>query len=490
MSRLKNSRVAAAIVSFNHKASVLRLLANLEALDIPVSITENASSDGTLEAIKGQFSNTVILESRHNLGGTGGFNCAVLSALAYNSEYIILLDDDAMPKGKCIEMLADFLDQHREYVLAAPSIYISSRPSTLQETGGGVHFAKRLTVEAWNRFAVTPNLLDILDIDYASACCLMVRADAIRQVGVMDWNYFIFSDDVDWCLRLTQNNQKAACVTAARAEHDFPWAKPFSPVRLYYFQRNGLYMISKLRKGTNSSRSLFFALFRIIRDMVLSLISGDHEIFLTLKAAATHSFLKQYGQWKSPISFGENRQILGSAWFDMNRISSVLIDITIEDWAEEMVQAARTLTNKPLQIDILCDWNRVAFFEQKNIFSNIIPRRHGILNFARTFLKLRKRRYDLVITDAFMFPRRVTSHAGKVASIFHNNKLYSAPCRPWQVLATSFIGPALAIFVTALTMFRFLKRPAPGTPPPEAAPILEQLGYDPGKGQPWAKLKP
>lgn len=480
----KKPSVAAAIVSFNHKPQVVKLLAELDALGVPASVTENASSDGTLNAIQGKFSRVTILESRHNLGGTGGFNCAVLSALSLGTDYILLLDDDAMPKGDCIKVLADFLDQNKEYVFASPSIHISSRPFVLQETGGRVHFSKRLPVEAWNRFAVNPKLPDIIDIDYASACCLMVRSEAIRKTGVMDWNYFIFSDDVDWCLRLTRAGRKGACVTTARADHDFPWAKPFSPARLYYFQRNGLYMISKLRKGANNSVSLFFALFRIIRDLIHSRISGDHEIFFTLKAAVTHSFARQYGKWRNPVSFGTNRQVFDSVWFNRNRVSSVLIDITIEDWAENVVETVRAGTNKPLQIDILCDWNRVEIFKQKHIFSKVIPRRHGIFPYARAFFQLRKLGYDLVITDAFMFPRRVTSHSGKRACIFHDNKLYSAPCRPWQVLVFSFLGPVLAIGMTVLTLFHFLKRPTQGMPPPEAAPILEQLGYDPEKGQP------
>jgi GT2 family glycosyltransferase len=161
----QHPRVAAAIVSFNHKHAVVRLLQRLEKLNIPAFLTENASSDGTLEAIQGRFPNLTILESQHNLGGTGGFNCALLAALAANSDYIVMLDDDLLPDEACIDQLADFLDAHHAYAFAAPAIYIAARPDTLQETGGGVDFSKRQPVVAWNRFEKGKKLPPILDID-------------------------------------------------------------------------------------------------------------------------------------------------------------------------------------------------------------------------------------------------------------------------------------------------------------------------------------
>src|SRR4030095_6120084 len=163
----------------------------------------------------------------------------ILAALSAGSDYILLIDDDALPLDDCVDRLANFLDQNPDYVFAAPAVYMSSAPDTLQEAGGGVDFDRYHPIEAWYRFHVRPQLPPHIDIDYASACCLMVRSEAILRLGVMDWSYFIFSDDVDWCLRLRRAfAKKAVCVTRAKVLHDFPWAKPFAPMRLYFFQRN------------------------------------------------------------------------------------------------------------------------------------------------------------------------------------------------------------------------------------------------------------
>jgi GT2 family glycosyltransferase len=308
-------------VTYNHKAPLLTLLDFLASRDIPTFLTENACADGTREAVRGRFTNVSMLESPANLGGCGGFNCAVLAALSAGTDYILLIDDDALPLDDCIEQLADFLDAHRDYVFAAPAVYMTSRPDTLQEAGGAVDFAKPCPVEAWYRFHVRPQLPAHLDIDYASACCLMVRTEAIMRLGVMDWNYFIFYDDVDWSLRLRRAFQKkAACVTTARVVHDFPWAKPFAPMRLYFLRRNGLYLLSRLREGNASQRVVRSTVLQILRPWFYCRLIGDREWAQTLRDAFVDAWHGRYGKWRAPVQFARGRKKLDVEFFRQHGI--------------------------------------------------------------------------------------------------------------------------------------------------------------------------
>lgn len=489
MSDIYRPKVTAAIVTFNKRDAVIRLLERLDALGIPAFVTENASSDGTADALSGRFSNVSVLKSDHNLGGTGGFNCALLAALSTGSDYIVLLDDDVLPDEGCIDTLAAFLDDRPEYAFAAPAIYISSSPDTVQETGGGVDFSRLMPVEAWNRFRVDPELADVIDIDYASACCLMVRAEAIRKIGVMDWNYFIFSDDVDWSLRLGRSAGKAACVTTARAVHDFPWAKPFSPMRLYFFQRNGLYMISKLRNGRKSFISLFSALVKMLKDLINSRATGDREIFNTLKAAFIDSFSGKMGKWENPVSFGTGRKVLDRLWFEEQDIRRILVDITIEDVDEEILSAlsAVGVTEK---VEILCDPHRTGIYESRGLFSRVFGRRPGRLGLLRTFLAMRRNRYDLVITDTVMSPRRPTAMAGRFCACYHGGRLFSADRRPFAAALSFLVAPFVAALVSLFIIPRYTRPSRPGRPSPDAKALLKQIHVDPALGQPWARTLP
>jgi GT2 family glycosyltransferase/glycosyltransferase involved in cell wall biosynthesis len=482
--------VAVAVVSYNHRDALVQLLKFLDGKGIPTFVTENASTDGTREAIRGRFAHVTVLESPANLGGTGGFNCAVLAALDAGSDYLLLVDDDALPEGDCIERLATFLDDHHDYAFAAPAIYITGTEGVLQEAGGGVDFARPMAVQAWHRFRVEPRLPACLEVDYASACCLMVRADDIRAVGVMDWNFFIFSDDVDLSLRLRRSlGKRGACVTGARASHDFPWTKPFSPMRLYYFARNGLYLTSRHAEGESRTRALRWALRRHLRRMAYAAAIGDREVALTLWRALRDSWTGRYGRWRDPVAFPQGRAVVDTDYLRRHRIVRVLVDITVEDIDRDVLAALREAGGEALSVDVLCDLHRVDVYREKGLFAQVRGRAQGLRGPLRDWWRVYRGGYDLVVTDAGMEPRRPSGAAARRAAFFHAGTLYEA--RAARLLAPlAHMGAfGFAVLASALLHRRFLKAPEPGKPSPEAAAVLESLGYDGAVGQPWARSR-
>lgn len=483
-------RVAAAIVTYNKREAVLALLARLREARVPAFVTANACSDGTADAIRRDFPEVSVLESRHNLGGTGGFNCATLAALSTGAPYIVLIDDDAMPAPDCLARLADHLDAHPDCVLAAPAVYISSRPDTLQETGGGVAFARDVPVEAWNRFQVNPALPEHLEIDYASACLLMVRSAAVTQLGVMDWNYFIFSDDVDWCLRLRRKFGRAVCVTSAKAWHDFPWAKPFAPARLYYFHRNGLYMLSRLRMRDPWLVSVRRSLLRLFRAWITAAATGDAEIATTLAAAYRDARDRRYGEWKQPVKFPGERRRLDRATCEQRRVRRVLMNLRIEDFDRDALAAVRRCAGESVCVDGLVDPPRVEVYRQKGLYAEVLARRHGRIGLLLQFFRLWFRRYDLVVTDAFMEPRGTNDMAGRASALFHAGELWEAPHRPLRTLLALATAHTTAAGLAWLSCWRFLRPPPDGVPPEEARELLTRIGVDPRVGQPWARAWP
>lgn len=483
----KVPKVAAAIVTYNHRDPVLKLLATLEDQKIPTFITENNGIDGSIDAIKSQFPDVSLLASPVNLGGCGGFNCAALAALSSGCEYLIFIDDDAFPEQNCISQLVTFLDTHPDYIFAAPAIYISSKPDTLQEAGGGVNFDSSNPIEAWYRFHVNPSLDPFIDIDYASACCLMVRAEALRTMGVMDWAYFIFSDDVDLCIRLRQHfNKKGACVTLAKANHDFPWAKPFAPMRLYFFQRNGLRLIVNNRQR-GQFKALFIALMRLYRRIFYSFFTGDYEIRQTLVDALRDAWRGKFGNWDSWITFAECRKTVNASFFVQNKIKHILIDISIEDFEAPLIESLERL-NASLSIDILCDENRVNQHMENVQYKNVFARKPGFIRTLGILPIILQQRYDMVITDATMEARRPSSMCAKHAAIYHNNNLYFATSRPYISAVAHLLSLPVGVLGACLAINHFRKPFPAGKPPEEAASLLKRIGVDPKIGQPYARL--
>lgn len=480
--------VAAAIVTYNHLDAVLKLLASLQKQDIPTFITENNGADNAADVIKTQFPEVSLLASQSNLGGCGGFNCASLAALSSGCKYLLLIDDDAYPEADCIEQLSNFLDNHPDYIFAAPAIYISSAPDTLQEAGGGVDFNRANPIQAWHRFQVKPKLDSIIEIDYASACCLMIRGDALRESGVMDWAYFIFSDDVDLCIRLRQRYQaKGACITTARALHDFPWAKPFAPMRLYFFQRNGLRLICNHRQP-GQLKVLLIALMRLHKRLFYSFMIADDEIYHTLRDAFSDAWHDRFGNWKQWVQFAANRQPVDAGFLEQHTVNKILVDINIENFLPDILEKLSLLTPEA-DIDLLADAHRVEHHQQSGQFKQVFGRQAGWIAPLKPLPGLLKQNYDLVITDANMEPRRATAMAAKKAAIYHNGSLFQASNRPYIACLAHLLSLPIGLLAAFITLNHFRPRFAPGTPPAEAAELLNKIGIDPNIGQPYAPLK-
>lgn len=485
----KQCKLAAAIVSYNHRDSLCRLLDFLDRKSIPVFVTENASSDGTMDIIRERYPHTVILESSVNLGGTGGFNCAVLAALNVEPEYILLIDDDALPREDCIERLLQFMDNNTDYVFSAPAIYITGTRSILQETGGTVDFSRMQAVQAMNRFRTSPVLPESLDIDYASACCLMVRADDVKVVGVMDWNYFIFSDDVDWCLRLRQvTGKRGACVTGAAADHDFPWSKPFSPVRLYFLVRNGIYLASRFARGGSRPSALVIALIRPLRRLLYSCMTGDIEIAKTVYRALRDALTSRYGAWHDPVTFPSGLSRLeGERLKHPGGAARVLLDLTIHKNHEEIRQMITALVPENILIDIACDPCDVLACLNSGHYQRVLRRTPGFLGPIMDWWIVGRVGYDLIVTDATLEPRRPAGMTARYTALFHAGQLYEARKGFSGLLAYLISYPAAAVAGVLLSPF-VLRVPVPGKPCQEAAKLLDTLGYDGAVGQPWARL--
>lgn len=470
----KAGRVVAAIVTYNKKDQVLNLLERLKTISIPAVVTANSCSDGTEEAIKNGFPGARLIESHVNLGGTGGFNCSLMAALETGCEYVVFLDDDALPEPDCIEKLVSFLDNNPDYSFAAPAIYISSRPDTLQETGGSVDFKGALPLFAYNRFEKNADLPEVIDIDYASACCLIARSADLRKIGLLDWNYFIFSDDVDLCLRLGRFCGKGACVTTAAAFHDFPWAKPFSPARLYYYHRNNLYFVSKMGNGRGRYYSLFISLARLFRDIPTSFIQGDREHCRILFSALSDAMKGKYGPWTDQVSFPDSRKTLSGEWFIEKKVKNILVDLSEDGLSSQIIEKLMFLSGKDVRIDLYSEQDSD---ENMRGCTRKIKRKPGRLSFLRAFSEFLFSGYDLVITDASMSVRRITSFPGRFSAFFHNGDFFLSETKtPFPALLAFFFAPFIGILGASLGIWRFVERPLPGKTPDNALEVFSRNG--------------
>lgn len=146
-----------------------------------VIVVDNASDDGSADAIRRMSTDTTVVLSPENLGFGGGAN---LGATHASGDLLVFLNPDTVPDPDCMTLLAHHLFIHDGVV----------GPAVRNGTGGPVEFG--CTVDRML-------LLRALDHPgrplYISGCCLATTRSCFDAIGGFDARYFLFQEDVEFC---------------------------------------------------------------------------------------------------------------------------------------------------------------------------------------------------------------------------------------------------------------------------------------------------
>jgi len=204
-----------------------------------IVIVDNASDQETVALLKCE-QGLKIVRLEDNTGGSGGFSTGVQEALRMAPEWIWLLDDDVIVQDDALENLlrteGDSMSCAKNVAVLCPVV----------EEGGKLAVMHRRYFDPLTlREKVVPRRLyggSVVEIDTASFVGFLVRAEAVRWVGVPDARFFVSFDDTEFSLRLKSAGYRlwlrpASKVDHRRAPHSRLRRGPFG-LRHYYNLRN------------------------------------------------------------------------------------------------------------------------------------------------------------------------------------------------------------------------------------------------------------
>lgn len=201
-------------------------------LDARVWVVDNASSDGSAEEVRRRFSQATLIASDRNLGFAGGNNLALRAMAELNPppRHILLLNSDTVPYPDAFGHMVAFLDTvPRAGVVGAQLLY---GDGSFQH--GAFYFPtlwmalfdfwppRNRVADSWLNGRYPPSRYAAgrpFPIDHPLGAALMMRWETFRQVGPLDEGYFMYCEEIDWCLRAKRAGWDAYCVPAARVVH-------------------------------------------------------------------------------------------------------------------------------------------------------------------------------------------------------------------------------------------------------------------------------
>lgn len=228
---LKNIDVSIVIVSWNTAGITCDCLTSIykqtKSLTFEVIVIDNASTDGSQEMIKTEFPQVKLIENKGNCGFAAANNQGMEIA---KGRYILLLNSDTEVLDNSIEATVNFADKHTEAGVVGCRVLNPDKtlqptcfmfPSLLNLFLAATYlykiFAKsrffgRERMSWWDRS-------DQREVDVVTGCFMLVRKDAIEQVGMMDERFFVYGEEADWCYRFKEAGWKTLFTPEAEIIH-------------------------------------------------------------------------------------------------------------------------------------------------------------------------------------------------------------------------------------------------------------------------------
>jgi len=236
------SHVSVIIVSWNTQQHLLNCLNSIrKSKDYTeeIIVVDNASTDGSPDVVEEQFPEVTLIRNKENLGFAKANN---IGMRASTGRYVCLINSDVVVLDGCIEKLIEFMDKNQTIGIAGPrilnpdrSLQVSCRrfPSVwnnlCQVVGLNRVFPKsRFFSEPLMKYWVHD---EIRKVDVLSGCFWMVRRKALEEVGLLDENFFIYGEDIDWCKRFYRAGWDAVFYPGAEAIHFHGASSSNSPIK-------------------------------------------------------------------------------------------------------------------------------------------------------------------------------------------------------------------------------------------------------------------
>jgi GT2 family glycosyltransferase len=222
--------VSAVVVTYNALPWIEQCLESVRSVE--TIVVDNGSTDGTVDVVRELFPDAQVLE-RENRGLAAGWNDGLEAA---SGRYVLLLNADAWLTEGSLERLIAFADGQPEAAIVGPRL--SNPDGSLQRSVRGFPTLWRLATEylflrklaprsrALNAFYAGGFAHDrVLEAEVLMGACLLARREAIDAVGPLDADFFLFSEETDWCYRFARAGWKvlffpgAECVHVGGASH-------------------------------------------------------------------------------------------------------------------------------------------------------------------------------------------------------------------------------------------------------------------------------
>lgn len=285
--------VSIVTINYDHPEVTCLMLDSLRKITYPsieILVVDNASPNDDPAIIYKNYPEVKFIQASENLGFAGGNNLAINQT---SGKYVLLLNNDTEVTPGFLEPLVAKLEADPTIGVVSPKIKFHHTPDLLQFTvitpinritgrSKGLGFGVKDTGQ-WEFDSETA---------YAHGAAMMLPMKVIKEVGLLADIYFLYYEELDWCLRINKAGYKIFYVHNSLVYHKESISTgKASPTKTYYMNRSRLIFMRRNVKGLVLLIAIAYQLLIAIPKNAFSfLLMGRKDLFLAYHKAVMWHF--------------------------------------------------------------------------------------------------------------------------------------------------------------------------------------------------------
>ena len=207
----------------------------------PINVVESKTHPETID-----LKDLILIINPENYGFAGGNNVGIHYSMKHlKPDYLLLLNNDTVVDKNFLTELVKTGNSKENIGFIGPKTLFYDKKDIIQEAGGGDVDYRHCKVEEIGFNDVDDGSLDYyIEPDYVGGACLLVKFEVVKKIGALDSNYFMYWEDVDWCITGFENGYKSAYEYKSVIWHKYGSSSE-NEFKMYYLNRNRLYFMRK-----------------------------------------------------------------------------------------------------------------------------------------------------------------------------------------------------------------------------------------------------
>lgn len=287
-----SNSVSVILLNYKGTKDTLECVKSLEEIEYDnfnIIVVDNNSPDDSYEVLQKEMGEKhTLIKAQDNGGFAKGNNIGIKYAVENGSDFVLLLNNDTLVEKDFLTEMMNCYESHEKVGIVTCKILYESRRELIWFAGGELNLKRFYGAHYGEGEKDSDKFNEEKQITFATGCAMLIPRQVIENVGYLPEEYFMYYEDVDYCLRVQEEGYKIYYCPKSRVYHKVSASTggEASPMAIKLNTRNRIIFMEKFKYKVSSSEykkaKRFFYATRLIK-VAEYYLKGEKERTIALK---------------------------------------------------------------------------------------------------------------------------------------------------------------------------------------------------------------